>query len=62
MTRDAIDAASLVKRHVRSLSLGRDLDKAAQRKLTIRTDSQAILSSHIDALTAFFDRRFPWER
>jgi len=60
--REDIDALSLVKRNIRTLSLGRDLDKAAQRSLTVRVDSQAIRSPHGDALTAFFDKRFPWER
>jgi len=60
--REASDAAALLKREFRTLSLGRDLDRAARRGLRIRVDADAVRAPHAGALTAFFDKRFPWER
>jgi tRNA nucleotidyltransferase (CCA-adding enzyme) len=60
--RGAVDAAALLRKDFRTLSLGRDLDKTAKRGLRIRVDAAAVRKSYAAALTAFFDRRFPWER
>ncbi len=60
--REAVDAAALLRQQARRLSLGRDLDRAARRGLKVRVDADAVRASHAAALTAFFDKRFPWER
>jgi tRNA nucleotidyltransferase (CCA-adding enzyme) len=60
--RDATDAAALLKREFRTLSLGKDLDRASRGGLRIRVDGDAVRAKYAGALTAFFDRRFPWER
>ena len=62
VTREAVDAAALLKKEVRTLSLGRDLDRAAKRGLRIRVDGDAVRNPFAGALTAFYDTRFPWER
>ncbi len=60
--REATDAASLLKRGLRALSLGKDLDRASRRGLRIRVDGDAVRAKYVGVLTAFFDKRFPWER
>ena len=60
--REAADAATLLRQKYRTLSLGRDLDRVARKKISIRADPDAVRKEHSAALTAFFDRRFPWER
>jgi tRNA nucleotidyltransferase (CCA-adding enzyme) len=60
--REAVDAAARLRRDFRTLSLGRDLDRAAKRELRIRVDAEAIRKPYAAALTAFYDKRFPWER
>ena len=62
MWRESVDGASLLRKDFRSLSLGRDLDRAAKRGRKIRVDGDAIRKQSAAAFTAFFDRRFPWER
>ncbi len=59
--REATDAAALLRRELGSLSLGRDLDRGA-RRARVRVDSDAVRASYREALTAFFDKRYPWER
>ena len=60
--REAVDAAARLKRDFRTLSLGRDVDKAAKRGLRILVDAGAIRKPYAAAITGFYDRRFPWER
>jgi len=60
--RGAIDAAALLTKDFRTLSLGRDLDRTAKRGLRIRVDADAIRKPYAGVLTAFYDKRFPWER
>src|SRR3989475_7740531 len=62
VTREALDAAALLKKEFRTLSLGRDLDRTAKRGLKIRIDGDAVRKPFAGALTAFYDTRFPWER
>ena len=62
MSRESTDAAALLKREIRSLSLGRDLDKAARRGLNVRVDNAAIVRPYARVLTTMFEPRFPWER
>ena len=40
--REAVDAAARLKRDMRTLSLGRDLDKAAKRGMRILVDAGAV--------------------
>jgi tRNA nucleotidyltransferase (CCA-adding enzyme) len=60
--REAVDAAARLKRDFRTLSLGRDVDKAAKRGLRILVDAGAIRKPYAAAITGFYDKRFPWER
>jgi len=60
--REAVDAAARLRQDFRTVSLGRDLDRAAKRGLRIRVDAEAIRKPYAAALTAFYDKRFPWER
>ncbi len=61
VARGATDAAVLLRRERASLSLGRDLDRVAQR-LRVRVDGEAAQARYAGVLTAFFDKRFPWQR
>ncbi len=60
--REGVDAGARLRRDFRGLSLGRDLDRAAKRGLRIRVDAEAIRKPYAAALSAFYDRRFQWER
>ena len=60
--REAVDAAARLKRDMRTLSLGRDLDKAAKRGMRILVDAGAIRKPYAAAITGFYDKRFAWER
>ena len=60
--RESTTAADLLKRELRSLSLGRDLDRVARRGLRVRVDADAVRAAYAGVLTTFFDKRFPWER
>ena len=62
VSREAISAGSLVKTAWRSLSLGKDLEKAAKRSLQIRSGPEAVRASNADGWNRLFDKRFPWER
>lgn len=60
--REVADPATLLRQEYRTLSLGRDLDRAGRKMASIRVDANAMRREHLVALTAFFDKRFPWER
>src|SRR2546425_714767 len=62
ITREAVDAAALLRKEFRTLSLGRDLDRATKRGQKIRIDGDAVRKPYAGVLSAFYDRRFPWER
>lgn len=62
LSREATTAAALAKASWRDLSLGRDLEKAARRSLTVRSGAAAITARSAAAWTRLFDKRFPWER
>jgi len=62
VTREAMDAAALLRDTHRSLSLGRDLDRTARTRFAIHVDAGAVQKKYIQSLTDFFDRRFPWDR
>jgi tRNA nucleotidyltransferase (CCA-adding enzyme) len=60
--RDGTTAPATVKAKWRTLSLGKDLEKAAKRSLRIHHGPAALRSTYADAWTRLFDKRFPWER
>jgi len=62
VTREATDAATLLRDAHRSLSLGRDLDRAARTRFAIHVDARAVQKKYLQSLTDFFDKRFPWDR
>ena len=62
VAREFVDAASLVKASWRSLSLGKDLEKAAKRSLRVYAGPAALRAAYADGWTRLFDKRFPWER
>ena len=59
--REAQDAVTLLKHQLRTLSLGRDLDRG-RKGLRVLLDAGAVTKARAGAVTAFFDKRFPWER
>ncbi len=62
VAREFVDAASLVKAARKSLSLGKDLDKAARTSFRVYAGSAALRAAYAEAWTKLFDKRFPWER
>ena len=62
VAREFPGAAALAKASWRSLSLGKDLEKAARRTLQVRPGTAALRRAYAEAWTKLFDRRFPWER
>ena len=59
--RDDRDVAQVLRGNLRTLSLGRDLDRAA-RRARVFVDGAAIRRAYAAELTRFWDARFPWER
>ena len=57
--REATDAGSLIRMHLRDLSLGTHLDKAARRARFLR-DGQVLTKAFLREATALLDPRFPW--
>ncbi len=59
--RDARDAAQLLRSGLRTLSLGRDLDRA-RRRGRVLVDDAVIRAQFAAELSGFWDARFPWQR
>ena len=62
VVREATEPARLVKAMRRELSLGKDLDRSAQRSFRVLSGSRAVPAAYSEAWTRLFDKRFPWER
>lgn len=58
--REATDAATLIRAHLRELSLGSHLAKAAKRA-RFATDVRLLTRSFLPEITRLLDPRFPWE-
>ena len=58
--RAATDAAALVRRGLRRMSLGSHLDRAARRARVLR-DAQLFTKACLPEVTRLLDPRFPWE-
>ena len=62
IAREIVDPAVLVRRMRRELSLGKDLEKAARRRMRVDKGPKALRPGYARAWTPLFDKRFPWQR
>ena len=62
MVLEATTASTLAGAKWRELSLGKDLEKAARRRLRVYWGPAALRAGYAEAWTRLFDKRFPWER
>lgn len=58
--RDVTRGDELLRKEIRSLSLGKDVKKVGE--FSVLTGPEMLGKEHIGALTAHFDERVPWER
>ncbi len=58
--REVTNGDELIRREIRSLSLGKDVKKVAE--FSVLTGPEMLGKDHIAALTEHFDTRVPWER